>query len=47
LLSIFNCRTPESRDRRISKMLEDTLARLDPKPRTKASPNDAAHEELW
>jgi uncharacterized protein YdeI (YjbR/CyaY-like superfamily) len=47
LLSIFSCRTPESRDRRISRMLEDALARLDPKPRTKAPPNDATHEELW
>jgi uncharacterized protein YdeI (YjbR/CyaY-like superfamily) len=47
LLSIFSCRTPESRDRRISKMLEDALARLDPKPRTKSPPNEPAHEELW
>jgi uncharacterized protein YdeI (YjbR/CyaY-like superfamily) len=47
LLSIFYCRTPESRDRRISKMLEDALARLDPKPRTKSPPNEPAHEELW
>ena len=47
LLSIFSCRTPASRDRRISRMLEDALARLDPKPRTKAPPNDATHEELW
>jgi uncharacterized protein YdeI (YjbR/CyaY-like superfamily) len=47
LLSIFNCRTPESRDRRISKMFEDALARLEGKPRTKAPPNEPAHEELW
>jgi uncharacterized protein YdeI (YjbR/CyaY-like superfamily) len=47
LLSIFYCRTPESRDRRISKMLEEALARLEGKPRTKAAPEEAAHEELW
>ncbi len=51
LLSIFYCRTPESRDRRIAKMLEDSLARLDRKPRTKtetkAARVEAAHEELW
>jgi uncharacterized protein YdeI (YjbR/CyaY-like superfamily) len=47
LLNIFNCRTPESRERRISKMFEDALARLDPKPRTKAPPNEPPHEELW
>jgi hypothetical protein len=29
LLGIFYCRTPESRDRRISKMLEDALARAE------------------
>jgi uncharacterized protein YdeI (YjbR/CyaY-like superfamily) len=29
LLSIFHCRTPESRDRRISKMLEDARARAE------------------
>jgi uncharacterized protein YdeI (YjbR/CyaY-like superfamily) len=47
LLSIFYCRAPESRERRISKMLEDALARLEGKPRTKAPPNESAHEELW
>jgi uncharacterized protein YdeI (YjbR/CyaY-like superfamily) len=47
LLSIFSCRTPESRERRISKMFEDALARLDHKPRTKAPRNEPAHEELW
>ncbi len=47
LLGIFYCRTPESRDRRISKMLEDALARLEGKPRTKAARLDATHEELW
>jgi len=35
LLGIFYCRTPESRDRRISKMLEDALARFDRKPTRK------------
>jgi uncharacterized protein YdeI (YjbR/CyaY-like superfamily) len=47
LLSIFYCRTPESRDRRISKMLEEALARLEGKPRTKSAHAEAAHEELW
>jgi uncharacterized protein YdeI (YjbR/CyaY-like superfamily) len=47
LLGIFYCRTPESRDRRIAKMLEDALARLEGKPRTKAASEEAAHEELW
>ena len=47
LLGIFYCRTPESRDRRIAKMLEDALARLEGKPRSKAAPEEAAHEELW
>ena len=46
LLGIFYCRAPESRDRRISKMLEDALARLEGKPRTKAAPKEAAHEEF-
>jgi len=47
LLSIFYCRTPESRDRRIAKMLEDALARLEHKPRTKAARSEVSHEELW
>jgi len=51
LLSIFYCRTPESRDRRIAKMLEDALVRLERKPKTKAETKaagvEAAHEELW
>ncbi len=34
-------------DRRIAKMLEDALARLEGKPRSKAAPEEAAHEELW
>ena len=46
LLSIFYCRTPESRDRRIAKMLEDSLARLEGKPRTKSAHSEVAHEEL-
>jgi uncharacterized protein YdeI (YjbR/CyaY-like superfamily) len=46
LLSIFYCRTPESRDRRIAKMLEEALARLERKPRTKAAPEEFAHEEF-
>ena len=46
LLSIFYCRTPESRDRRIAKMLEDALARAEGKPNTKAPPQEAAYEEL-
>jgi uncharacterized protein YdeI (YjbR/CyaY-like superfamily) len=47
LLGIFYCRTPETRERRISQMLEDSLARLEHKPRSKAAPEEAAHEELW
>jgi len=47
LLSIFYCRTPATRDRRIAKMLEDALARAEGKPRSKAAPEEAAHEELW
>ena len=47
LLSIFYCRTPETRDRRIARMLEDALARAEGKPRSKAAPEEAAHEELW
>ena len=46
LLSIFYCRTPESRDRRIAKMLEDALARTEGKPRTKSTHEEFAHEEL-
>ncbi len=46
LLSIFNCRTPESRDRRIAKMLEDALARNEGKPRTKAASREVAAEEF-
>jgi uncharacterized protein YdeI (YjbR/CyaY-like superfamily) len=47
LLSIFFCRTPETRDRRISNMLEDSLARLEHKPRSKTAPAEPAQEELW
>src|SRR6266704_3059503 len=46
LLGIFYCRTPEARDRRIAKMLEAALARLDRKPRTKTAPEEFAHEEF-
>jgi uncharacterized protein YdeI (YjbR/CyaY-like superfamily) len=38
LLSIFYCRTPESRDRRIAKMLEDALARAERKPSKQNEP---------
>jgi len=44
LLGIFYSRTPESRDRRISKMLEDALARAEGKPRTKAASSEVADE---
>lgn len=47
LLGIFYCRTPECRERRISQMLEDSLARLERKPRSKAAPEGPAREELW
>jgi uncharacterized protein YdeI (YjbR/CyaY-like superfamily) len=46
LLSIFSCRTPETRDRRIARMFEEALARLEPKPRSKAPRKEAAFEEL-
>ena len=46
LLSIFYCRTPESRDRRIAKMMEDALARTEGKPRTKSTHEEFAHEEF-
>ena len=46
LLGIFYCRTPDSRDRRISRMMEDSLARLEGKPRTKSAHAEADHEEL-
>jgi uncharacterized protein YdeI (YjbR/CyaY-like superfamily) len=46
LLGIFYCRTPESRDRRISKMLEEALARLEGKPSRKSTHAEAAHEEF-
>jgi uncharacterized protein YdeI (YjbR/CyaY-like superfamily) len=46
LLGIFYCRTPESRGRRIARMLEDALARLEGKPRSKAALEEAAHEEF-
>jgi uncharacterized protein YdeI (YjbR/CyaY-like superfamily) len=38
LLGIFYCRTPESRNRRIAKMLEDALARAERKPSKKNEP---------
>jgi uncharacterized protein YdeI (YjbR/CyaY-like superfamily) len=47
LLGIFYYRSPESRDRRISKMLEEALARAEGRPRSKASPEEDAREELW
>jgi uncharacterized protein YdeI (YjbR/CyaY-like superfamily) len=47
LLSIFYCRTPETRERRISQMLEDSLARLERRPRSKPAPEEPALEELW
>jgi uncharacterized protein YdeI (YjbR/CyaY-like superfamily) len=47
LLGIFYYRNPESRDRRIAKMLEEALARAEGKPRSKAASEEVAHEELW
>jgi len=44
LLGIFYYRNPESRDRRIAKMLEEALARADRKPRTKSAPKEVADE---
>jgi len=46
LLSIFYPRTPETRDRRIAKMLEDALARAEGKLGTKSAHEEFAHEEL-
>jgi len=47
LLGIFYYRNPESRDRRIAKMLEEALARAEGKPRSTAASEEVAHEELW
>jgi uncharacterized protein YdeI (YjbR/CyaY-like superfamily) len=47
LLSIFSCRTPDSRERRIAKMLEEALTRAEGKPRSKSAHEEVAHEELW
>jgi hypothetical protein len=47
LLGIFSCRTPETRERRISQMLEDSVARFERRPRSKAAPEEPPHEELW
>ena len=46
LLSIFYCRTPESRDRRIAKMMEDALARTKRKPRTNPPPKNSPTKNL-
>jgi len=46
LLSIFYYRKPESRDRRIAKMLEEALAHADRKPRTKAAHKEVAPQEF-
>jgi uncharacterized protein YdeI (YjbR/CyaY-like superfamily) len=44
LLGIFYYRNPESRDRRIAKMLEEALARTERKPRAKPAAKDATDE---
>src|SRR6266849_361781 len=44
LLGIFYYRSPESRDRRIAKMLEEALARTERKPRAKPAAKDASDE---
>jgi uncharacterized protein YdeI (YjbR/CyaY-like superfamily) len=44
LLGIFYYRSPEARDRRIAKMMEEALARTDRKPRTKAAPEEVTDE---
>jgi len=44
LLGIFYYRSPEARDRRIAKMLEDALAHTGRKPKSKAPPVEAAPE---
>ena len=45
LLGIFYCRTPESRDRRIAKMLEEALARAEGKPKGKSTLREIDQEE--
>ena len=44
LLGIFYYRSPEARDRRIAKVMEEALARTDRKPRTKAAPEEVTDE---
>jgi uncharacterized protein YdeI (YjbR/CyaY-like superfamily) len=44
LLGIFYYRSPEARDCRIAKMMEEALARTDRKPRTKAAPEEVTDE---
>ena len=44
LLAIFYYRSPEARDRRIAKVLEEALARTDRKPTGKAATKEVAHE---
>jgi uncharacterized protein YdeI (YjbR/CyaY-like superfamily) len=46
LLGIFYYRSPESRDRRIAKVLEEALARTNRKTRTKAAPNEVADDGI-
>jgi uncharacterized protein YdeI (YjbR/CyaY-like superfamily) len=47
LLGIFYYRTPESRDRRIAKMLQEALARTDRKSKTKSPPREAAPDDVF
>jgi uncharacterized protein YdeI (YjbR/CyaY-like superfamily) len=46
LLGIFYYRNPESRDRRIAKVLEEAVARTEGKPRSKSASEEVAYEEL-
>lgn len=45
LLGIFYYRNPESRDRRIAKMLEEAAARTEGKSKTKSPPREAASDD--
>src|SRR5256884_429107 len=46
LLGIFYYRSPESRDRRITKMLEDASAHAERKSRSKAGPKEVARDGI-
>ena len=47
LLGIFYYRNPESRDRRIAKMLEEAAARTEGKSKTKSPPREATPDDVF